>query len=206
MFLFPTLASSTWILDFILNNVWVAIGVWALLYCLDYAFTITAARWYRDGAQQHFAFSEGIELNPFFQDDIAKIRILSFRFFLMLFVISGLFFIVYIAQLPEAFAVLWGMFVGIQLANHCRHLHSLAAHFHARRSVGVSGKIQYEHWLSLRIASVDFFSFGLLFLILFVFWGHFFALGAAFGCFLLALRQLTDSVKKRKSMAISKSH
>jgi hypothetical protein len=93
------------------------------------------------------------------------------------------------------------MFVGIQLANHCRHLHGLAAYFHARRSVGLSGKIQYEHWLSLRLAAVDFFCFGLLFLILFLFWGHFFALGAALGCLSLMLRLLMASVKKRKSSA-----
>jgi hypothetical protein len=200
MFLLPSSASSTWLLDLFLNKIWLAIGVWAGLYCLDYAFTIKAARLYRDGAQQHFVFPEGIELNPFFRDDIAKIRTLSFRFFLTLFFIGGLLLTVYVAQIPEAFAVLWGMFVGIQLANHCRHLHGLAAYSHARRSAGLSGKIQYEHWLSLRLSSVDFFCFGLLFLILFSFWGHLFALGAALGCLSLALRQLIDSVKKRKSL------
>ena len=198
MFLFPSSVSSTWLLDLFLNNVWLAIGFWAGLYCLDYVFTIKAARLYRDGAQQHFVFPEGIELNPFFQDDIARVRKLSFRFFLMLFFIAGLLLIG--SMIPEMFAFLWGMFVGIQLANHCRHLHGLAAFSHARRSVGVSGKIQYEHWLSLRLSSVDFFCFGLLFLILFLFWGHLFALGAAVGCLLLALRQLIDSVKKRKSL------
>ena len=198
MFLFPSSASSTWLLNFVLNNVWLAIGIWATLYCLDYVFTIKAARLYRDGAQQHFVFPEGIELNAFFQDDIAKIRTFSFRFFLMLFFVAGLLLIAF--QIPEAFALVWGMFVGIQLANHCRHLHGLAAYSNARRSVGLSGKIQYEHWLSLRLSSVDFFCFGLLFLILFSFWGHLFALGAAVGCVLLALRQLIDSVKKRKSL------
>ena len=197
MSVFQTIGSATWLLDYILNNVWLAIGVWAGLYCLDYAFTIKAARLYRDGAHQHFIFPEGIELNPFFQDDIAKIRTFSFRFFLILFLIGGLLLIVSI--IPEAFAVVWGMFVGIQLANHCRHLRGLAAYSHARRSAGLSGKIQYELWLSLRLSSVDFFYFGLLFLILFSFWGHLFALGAALGCLSLALRHLIDSAKKRKS-------
>jgi hypothetical protein len=203
MFLFPASASSTWLLDSLLNNVWLAIGIWAALYCLDYAFTIKAARLYRDGAHQHFVFPEGIELNPFFQDDIAKMRTFSFRFFLMLFFIGGLLLIG--SMIPEMFAVLWGVFVGIQLANHCRHLHGLAAYLHARESVGMSGKIQYEHWLSLRLSSVDFFSFGLLFLILFLFWGHLFALGAGVGCLLLALRQLIDSIKKRKSLPKSET-
>src|SRR5262245_34703374 len=113
MSLFPTLASATWVLDFILNNVWMAIGDWAVLSCMDYVLPITSARRYRDVAHQHFVFPEGIELNPFFQDDIAKIRKISFRFCFMLLLISGVFLIVSVAQIPEAFAVLWGMFVGI---------------------------------------------------------------------------------------------
>src|SRR5437870_5323176 len=83
---------------------------------------LTAARLYRDGAQQHYAFPEGIELNPFFRDDVAKIRTISFRFFLLLFFVVGLLLIMYELNIPEAFAVVWGMFVGIQLANHCRHI------------------------------------------------------------------------------------
>ena len=152
MFLFPSSVSSTWLLDLFLNNVWLAIGLWGGLFCLDYVFTIKAARLYRDGALQHFVFPEGIELNAFFQDDIAKVRKFSFRFFLMLFFIAGLLLIG--SLIPEMFAFLWGMLVGIQLANHCRHIHGLAAFSYARRSVGVSGKIQYEHWLSLRSWSV----------------------------------------------------
>jgi hypothetical protein len=159
---------------------------------------MTAARFYRDGAKQHYSFSEGIELNPFFRDDVAKIRTFSFRFFLILFLVAGLLLIAYELNVPEAFAVVWGMFVGIQLANHCRHIRNLIVFSYARRSAGVSGKIQYEHWFSLRLSSVDFFCFGALFLVLFLFWGNLFVLGATLGCLSLALRHLRDSVKKRK--------
>jgi len=191
---------STWLLDLFLNNIWLAIALWAVLYCLDYIFTMTAARLYRDGAQQHYAFPEGIELNPFFRDDVAKIRTISFRFFLLLFFVVGLLLIIYELNIPEAFAVVWGMFVGIQLANHCRHIRNLVVFSYARRSAGVTGKIQYAHWLSLRLSSVDFFCFGVLFLLLFLLWGHLFVLGATLGCFSLALRHLIDSAKKRKSL------
>src|SRR5260370_6865600 len=113
MFLSP----STWLLGLFLNNVWLAIALWAALYCLDYIFTMTAARFYRDGAQQHYSFSEGLELNPFFRDDVAKIRTFSFRFFLILFFVAGLLLIAYELNVPEAFAPVWGILVGIQLAN-----------------------------------------------------------------------------------------
>ena len=190
--------SSTWLLDLFLNNIWLAIAVWAGLYCLDYIFTMTAARFYRDAAGKHFVFPEGVELNPFFQDDVAKLRKFSFRFFLLLFFTAGLLLIVYELNVPEAFAVVWGMFVGIQLANHCRHIRNLVVFFYARQSAGVSGRIQYEHWFSLRLSSVDFLCFGVLFLLLFLFWGNLFILGATVGCCSLALRHFIDSVKKRK--------
>ena len=200
MFLFPS-ASSTWLLDLFLNNIWLAIAAWTALYCLDYFFTITTARFFRDGAQQHFAFSEGIELNPIFRDDVAKVRKFSFRFFLLLFFVAGLLLIFYTLNLPEIFAVIWGMFVGMQVANHCRHIHNLVVFYHALRSVGLSGKIQYEHWFSLRLSSIDFLCYGVLFLILFLFWGHPFAFGASLGCLSLALRHFIDSFKNRKSLA-----
>jgi len=199
MFLFRS-ASSTWLLDLFLNNIWLATALWSVLYGLDYIFTMTSARFYRDGAQQHFAFPEGIELNPFFRDDVAKIRKFSFRFFLLLFFVVGLLLIIYELNVPEAFAVVFGMFVGIQLANHCRHIRNLVVFSLARRSAGVSGKIQYEHWFSLRLSSVDFSCFALLFLLLFLFWGNPFVLGATLGCISLAFRHFIDSVRKRKSL------
>jgi len=192
------LSASTWLLDLFLNNIWLAIALWAVLYCLDYIFTMTAARFYRDGAQRHYTFPEGVELNPFFQEDVAKFRKFSFRFFLILFFVGAFLVIIYELHIPEAFALVWGMLVGTQLANHCRHIRNLVVFSYARRSAGVSGKIQYEHWFSLRLSSVDSFCFGVLFLILFLFWGHLFIMGATLGCFSMSLRHLVDSVKKRK--------
>jgi hypothetical protein len=193
-----SLAPTTWLLDLFLNNIWLAIAFWTVLSSLDYIFTMTAARFYRDGAKQHYLFPEGIELNPFFRDDVAQIRTFSFRFFLSLFFVAGFLFIVYELNVPWAFALVWGMFVGIQLTNNCRHIRNLVVFSYARRSAGVSGKIQYEHWFSLRLSSVDFFCFGLLFLLLFLFLGNLFVLGAAIGCLSLAFRYLIDSVRKRK--------
>jgi hypothetical protein len=198
MFLLSPSVSTTWLLDLFLNNIWLAIALWSGLYCLDYIFTMTAARFYRDGAGKHFVFPEGVELNPFFQDDVAKLRKFSFRFFLILFFMAGLLLIVYELNVRWAFALFWGMFVGIQLANHCRHIRNLVVFSYARRSAGVSGEIQYEHWFSLRLSSVDFLCFGLLFLLLFLFLGNLFVLGASLGCLSLAFRHLIDSVRKRK--------
>lgn len=66
------------LLNLFLNNVWLAIGLWAGLYLLDYIFTLKAARLYKEGANKHFAFPDGIELNPYFKEDIGNLRRFQF--------------------------------------------------------------------------------------------------------------------------------
>ena len=153
----------------------------------------------RGRANQHFIFSGGIELNPYFKQDILHLRRFSFRFFLMLFFVGGLLLIAHTLDVPEVFAFAWGVFVWIQIANHFRHIRNLIVFHYARTSMGVSGQIQYQHWLSLRLSALDMFSFAALFLILFLFWGSFFILGGAVGCLSLALRHLIDSRKSKLS-------
>jgi hypothetical protein len=173
--------------------------LWAGLYLLDYIFTLKAARLYRDGANKHFVFPGGIELNPYFKDDIANLRRFSFRFFLMLVFVGGLLLIAYSVEFPVAFAFLWGMFFWMQIAVHMRHVRNLMVFSYARTSTGVSGQLGYEHWLSLRLSALDMTSFAILFLIVFLFWGSFFMLGGAIGCFSVGLRSLVDSWKSKRS-------
>lgn len=187
------------LINLFLRNVWLAIGLWAVLYVMDYIFTLKAARMYQEGASKHFMFPGGYELNPFFKEDVAQLRQFSFRFFLMLFFVGGLLLIAHILDVPDFFAFVWGSLVWLQIANHFRHLRNLMVFHYARTSSGVSGEIQYQHWLSLRLSALDMFSFAVLFLVLFLFWGSYFVLGGALGCFVLSLRHFVDSKKSRRS-------
>ena len=187
------------LLNLFLNNVWLAIGLWCVLYLMDYVLTLTAARMYHAGANKHFRFAGGYELNPVFKEDIAFLRRFSFRFWLLLILVSVLLFIIHSLNFPEGFAFAWGMLVGIQIAIHFRHIHNLIVFYYARHSIGVNGYIEYQHWLSLRLSSIELFSFSILFLFLFLFLGTLFMLGAALGCSLLALRHFLDSVKGNKT-------
>ena len=189
------------LLDVFLNNPWLAIGLWVLFYSSDHTLTIKAAKLHQAGANKHFGFGGGYELNPIFKDEVAKFQWFGFRFFLMMFVVSALLFVMYSLGVPDLFAFFWGMLIGIQLAVHFRHLRNLTLFQHAIRSEGVSGKIEYQHWLTLRVSSIEFFCFTLLFLLLFFLWGSFFVLGAAVGCCSLALRHLLDSRKKTTKVA-----
>src|SRR2546423_2928091 len=187
------------LLNLFLNNVWIAIGLWAVLYCLDYLFTVKSARMYTAGVNNHFVFSEGIELNPYFKEDIAKLRRISPRFFFLLLFTSGLLLILWSLGLPTAFEFGWGALICIQSVIHLRHIRNLA-HFHyALASKGLAGKIETAHWLSLRLSSVEFFLFSALFLFIFLLWGSYFILCGATGCLSLALRHLFDSIKQKAS-------
>jgi hypothetical protein len=187
------------VLDFLLDNVWAAIGLWAFLYCLDYTLTFKAAKIYRAGAGKHFGFAGGYELNPYFQDDIAKLRRFSFRFFLLLFFVSGLLLILHNTGLRDYFAFSWGLLVCLQFTVHFRHLRNLAIFYYAKDSKGVSGKIEYEHWVSLRLSSIEFFTFSVFYFFLFLLWVNPFILGATVGCAVLAIRHLFDSRRSRIS-------
>jgi hypothetical protein len=187
------------LLDLFLNNAWAAIGLWALLYCLDYVFTFKAAKIYKAGAGKHFGFGGGYELNPFFQDDIAQLRRFSFRFFLMLFFVSGLLLIVHSTGLREPFAFVWGVMICIQLANHPRHIRNLIIFHYAKDSNGINGRIEYEHWLSLRLSAIEVLTFSVFYLFLFLLWGNLFILGGAAGCLSLAFRHSLDSRKSKLS-------
>lgn len=186
------------LINFFLTNVWLAIGLWAFLYVMDYVFTLRAARIYQRAANKHFSFEAGYELNPYFKDDIARLRRFSFRFLLMLLWVAGLLLILNSTGFTEGFALAWGALVCTQIAVHFRHIRNLALFHYAAASSGIDGRIAYQHWLSLRLSAVEFLSFTALFLFLFLLWGNYFVLGGALGSLSIALRHLIDSSKKSR--------
>ena len=181
---------------------WVSIGCWAAFFCLDYALTLWAARMYQAKAGKHYSFSGGYELNEFFKDDIAKLRPFSFRFFLMLLFVVGLMLIGFVSG-QEMFEFTWGMFIGMQLSVLFRHILNLTMFYYASRSAGIEGRIQMEHWLSLRLAAIESLTFSLVFLAIYLLADKTFLLGASAGCLLLALRMLVDSYKQRRASVSS---
>ena len=189
---------SEMMVDLFTKNFWLAIGTWVALYGLDYGLTLVGAKLYRSRGSKHYSFSEGYELNPVFKEDIARLRVFSFRFFLLLIFSSGLLAILYSANFPPAFVLAWGALVGVQLSILHRHIRNLALFYPAHDSGGISGRIEIKHWLSLRLAGVESLYFCGLFLFLYLLTGSLFMLGAAAGCFSLGLRAVLDSRKNRR--------
>jgi hypothetical protein len=183
------------LLNYLLKHGWIAVVIWAFLYCLDYLFTLKAARMYEAGVNKHFSFAGGYELNPFFKDDIAQLRRFSFRFWLMLVLYCGLLLILDSFGIQELFAFAWGALVCVQLAVHFRHVRNLVVFHYAQQSKGISGKIEYQQWLSLRLSAIELLWFTGFFLFLYLLYGDFVVLGGALGCLSNAITHLKDAKK-----------
>lgn len=175
------------LLDWIIDNVWLALLLWMGLYISDYALTLQSARLYQGGGNQHVVYEKGIELTPYYRGEIAALRKVSPRFLFMLGLSSLLlWFVWFLSQLwgPDSllFETVMGAYLLLEVSVHMRHIRNLAYFRYMKGSRGVSGKIEYSAWLTLRISTVDLIAFSILFLIVFWLTGRLFFAGGAIGC------------------------
>jgi hypothetical protein len=173
--------------QFLIDNVWLAILIWVVLYVSDYALTLSAARLYRTGANKHIGFEGSYELTPYFVKDIDTLRFLSPRFLLAL-VLSVLFILaewglfVPFGHLPGAFLFVLGMLYLVEAAIHLRHWHNLYVFRQCRHEGNVTGRIEYTKSFSLRNSAVQVWGFSALFLALALVTGSWFLAGGSLSC------------------------
>jgi len=186
--------------EFLLENLWVGPGLWALLFISDYTLTLTCARLYQRGVREKIAFEGSYELTPFFQRDIDSLRSISPRFIMILILIPTL--MVGLRWLSSGSFVdlypffLWA-FILTQLSIHIRHLRNLYL-FRAAASDQVHGRIEYSRRLSLKISSIEMLSFAGLFLAIFAFTQSWFVLGGSFSCLSMALKHWRLAAQHRE--------
>ncbi len=180
-------------IDYLVENVWLALGIWVVLYVSDYYLTIMGARRYRDGVKNHIEFEKYYELTPYFQKDINALRLFSPRFLLALaLTAAGQALVWYLAvrviHLPWLFELVMGGYILVELAIHVRHFRNLALFRFAARSQGVEGKISYKKWLSLNVSAVEMASFAIMLLIILLLTGRLFFAGGALTCLMTGIK------------------
>jgi len=178
----------------LLNHWWAGAAVMALVAISDYAFTLWGARLYR-GVQHRLAIEGSYETVPMFQVDIDAGRIISPRFALVLFLMVG--FLAACAQFRKSLGIdaplyvfLVGVFVLVEAPIHVRHASNIVRFAFLARSDAARGQITFSRWYTLAVSSVDFFSFGFLFLLAFVSTRSLFVLGGGVRCIAFGLFQL----------------
>jgi hypothetical protein len=177
------------------ENIWVAVGVWTVVYVSDYYLSIWQARLYRDGADRHVVFRGSLEITPHFQQDINALRPLSLKFIRALVFSVVAISVVWVlavrwAEIPQAFSILMGALLLLEATAHIRHVRNLAFMRSLKKTPGLTGKIEYPRWLSLRLSSVEIMGFAALFFLVFLGTGSWFFVGGSLSCLLTGLKHL----------------
>ncbi|HVN18066.1 MAG TPA: hypothetical protein VMU05_04815 [Dongiaceae bacterium] len=177
--------------DFLLSSPWPGTVAWAVIYISDFIFTITCARLYRRNLADRIVFEGSFELNPLFQRDVDSMKYWSPRFLLALVLTSTLIAIEWALLVPDStgfYIFLIGAMICVQLANHVRHLANLHLFSSRLLTDQLRGRIEYARPLILRMSSVQFLGFTILFAVVFAFTRSWFVAGGIFSCFLISLK------------------
>ena len=193
-------------MDYLIDNAWLAIGLWILLYISDYVLTIATARLYAGGADQHIHYEKGIELTPVHQRDVARLRWISPRFILILVLTSGGLWLLWESLVAsgydrQMFAFVLGAWVLLEASVHMRHFRNLFTFCYLKHSQGVEGQIRYKTWFSYRMSAVDMLEFAGFYLFLFFLFGEQFILGGAVACCATAVYHWILGARARRAAA-----
>ena len=177
----------------LVNHLWLAIATWALMYVLDYTFTLKAARLYQNKVKEFISFGGSYELTPYYQPDINALRIISPRFLWALLVGVTLIFVswaiaVHFLNMPDFFSFMLGMLILLQVAVHLRHIRNLALFRAIEQGESVTGRLEYSRFMTLKMSAVEFWSIAALFLLVFLLTSSWFFLGGAASCLGVGLK------------------
>jgi hypothetical protein len=190
-------------LDYLVQHVWLAVGVWAILYVSDYALTLVGARLAK-AAEKHMVSEQGYELTPEFRQDVAVPRIISpllvGTLLLSCVFLAGFGWISVAVKGFVYFEVVLGAFLLLEVVVHERHFRNIARLAHMRTSKGIKGRITFSHWLSLRLSSVELVVSAVVFLAFFALSGRWFFAGGALACLACANRHWRLSRKETREL------
>ena len=187
------------IADFFLRNPWLVTLCWAGVYISDYALTLYAARFLRGPLREHIVIQDSYELTPAFQKDINALRVFSPAFLIRLaltvviVLIIGL--LAWSVDFPQVFAFAAGGLFLLEVPVHLRHLRNIALLRFSANGEGLTGRIDYARWLTLKLSAAELASFAALYLVLSILMGSWAFAGGALFCARTGLAHWSHSKK-----------
>lgn len=186
--------------NLLVNNVWFTMAFWSALYVSDYGLTLWASRLYQADAKEHVVLRGSLEITPYFQEDVDKIKTMSIRFiraliFTVLAISLAWLLTVRLTHMPWAFSLLMGALILLEATAHIRHVRNIVFLRTLKNMHSMKGKIEYPRWLSLKLSSVEIIGFAALFLFIFLISGDWFFVGGVGSCLLTGLKHLDWSRK-----------
>ncbi|MFN2280899.1 MAG: hypothetical protein ACK2TZ_03480, partial [Anaerolineales bacterium] len=84
---------------YLIPHIWFIILVWIALYIGDYYLTIYTAQKITTEMAQHLEFERSFELNPFYEEDVNRLRWISPRFLVLWLLISAFLVLAWVRSL-----------------------------------------------------------------------------------------------------------
>jgi len=186
---------------------WPGMVLWVIIYISDYYLTIYAAKGFREIG--HFKFEGSYELTPQYQNDINALKPISRLHITLLAVYSLVILFLWwfsdkLLYLQGLYLFYLGMFLLLEVAVHVRHFRNIFLIHEVRRNDGVEGQIAYKKTLSYKISAFDFYSFFVLYLIVFILTFSFFFLGGAIMCLANGIKH--NQLSKKAAAILEKAH
>ena len=167
---------------------WPGLVLWTLIYISDYRMTIASAR--KQQNHPNLGFEGSFELTPQFQKDVDALKPISRRHILMLLLTNLLLLFMWwtfsMVEFLQGFLIPLGMFLLIEVAVHFRHFRSYHLFTQLEKRGGMEGRVVQSRWLIYSVSAHELFSFGVLYLLVFILTFSPFFFGGALACFVLA--------------------
>ena len=184
--------------SYLLSRPWLVAAIWAVLYASDYYLTIWGAK-LRE-AQDVLATEGSYELNPFFQKDVDRKRLVGRAFLIWL--ILGAVVLVgagYLVDEPrKAYGFIAGMFVLPHLCVLRRHVSNIVLLKEVLRpESGVSGHLKVKRHVAHRECGYELGMYAFTAIVLFAVTDSYILLGGAFMLALMSRRQFIYSKRAK---------
>lgn len=190
-----------------LQNIWITLVVWGLIYLGDYYLTIFSAKKFRGAMQENIRHEGSFELTPEFQKDVDKLRLFSPQFMIRWLISLPMIYLLWwssvtVLEVPAFYYFLVGALMLREIAVYLRHARNISLYF-LTKSGGITGRVVYARWLILKTSAAELFSFGAAYLFLAFFLQSWFFLGGMFGCWVTAGQHWRLARKAQKGATVT---
>jgi hypothetical protein len=189
--------------ELLVNNIWLVILLWIVLYISDYQLTIVSARRYQTVGEKYLSVEGSFELTPFYERDVDALRRFSPRLLAVLALQCLLILFAWTLSKewggePVFFWIL-GAFFLLEVVIHIRHLRNLVTYHYFGQGEALWGKLDRSRWLVLRLSAVDLIGYAAIFLLVFLLTGSWFFVGGVTSCLVTAAKHWHQANKARSA-------
>ena len=181
--------------------------IWVVIFSSDWLMNYWGTKLYHANVKKFCIFENGYNVKQITEAELRTPWKLSFRYLSeLLLTATGIWLLLSVCKLYSTwqfYEFFCGLFILAEACVHFRHIRNVTLFSLIRPEVGFYGSIAVPRWMSLRIAFIEFATFGLGFLIVFFFDPQgYFVLGGVFAALLAVLYNFTVSEKMKRTFIL----